>query len=194
MCIAGRFSSAVAMTAWNCYLTALAVLPDALLLHATLARTTLLISRRGTSLETRGIQLALLIYSTPTVPRPHGTSFSHLSVSQKNRVASTVTTVRISRFTSCLQSAHTTHIPELSYRTYYLICPESVHTVGIVSSPSLLRSYTETGQGTQRGRADQTRKEAGVLLISDTGTIADEFRPSLGSKLLFFCGLDRFTG
>lgn len=140
------------------YRTALAVLPDALLLHATLARTctTLLISRRGTSLETRGIQLAL-IYSTPTVPRPHGTSFSHLSVSQKNRTPpSTVTTVRISRFTSCLQSAHTTHIPELSYRTYYLICPESVHTVGIVSSPSLLRSYTETGQGTQRGRADQT--------------------------------------
>ena len=63
-------------------------------------------------------QLAFIIYSSPTVPRrPRHIAFSHLdlSVSQKNRTPPFFrnSTVRISHFTSCLQSAHTTHIPEL---------------------------------------------------------------------------------
>ena len=193
MCI-GRFSSAaVAMTAWNFTCTALAVLLCCLTPYFTLlshARTTLLISRRGTSTRT----CINLFHATVPRPRPTAHHF-HIFQFLKKIERHHRNYGAISRFTSCLQSAHTTHIPELSYRTYFLVCPESVHAVGIVSSPSLLQSYTETGQeGTQRGRADQTRKEAGVLLISDNGTIADEFRPSLGRKLLFFCGLDRFTG
>lgn len=106
VCI-GRFPSAVnARERGNLYRSGCAAWR--LILHVTLARTctTSLISRRGTS---RGIYIQLA--------RPqchghgHGTSFSHLSVFLKKieRHHLPYLELRISHFTSCLQSAHTTH-------------------------------------------------------------------------------------
>lgn len=104
--------------AWNtCTSTALAVLPDAL--YFTLlshARTTVLRWSHAVERQEAYISTCIIIYSTPTVPRPrHIFTSSSFSFSKKSNdtIRNLRRTVRISHFTSCLQSAHTTHIPEL---------------------------------------------------------------------------------
>ena len=125
--------------------------------YVTLARTYYFADLTPWNAKRHSISTCIIIYSSPTVPRPRHIAFSHLdlSVSQKNRTPPFFRNydVRYESVTSHLACKVLTPHTYLSFlRTYYLI----------LSPPSLLRShmYTETGQGTQRGRTRPETKRA----------------------------------
>ena len=113
-----------AMTAWNFTCTALAVLLCCLTPYFTLlshARTTLLISRRGTSTRTC---INLFHAHSATAP-PHGTPFSHLSVSQKNRTppppVTTCTVRSVASHLACKVLTPHTYLSFLIAHTFWFV-------------------------------------------------------------------------